>query len=28
MVRSMLDYQGKVGGIPLAFDYDDVPFAN
>jgi tyrosinase len=28
MVRSMLDYQGKVGGIPLVFDYDDVPFAN
>jgi tyrosinase len=27
-VRSMLDYQGKVGGIPLGFDYDDVPFAN
>jgi tyrosinase len=27
-VRSMIDYQGKVGGIPLGFDYDDVPFAN
>lgn len=26
-VRSMLDYQGKVGGIALGFDYDDVPFA-
>jgi tyrosinase len=25
-VRAMLDYQGKVGGIGLGFDYDDVPF--
>lgn len=25
-VRSMLDYQGKVGGVALGFDYDDVPF--
>lgn len=27
-VASMLDYQGKIGGISLAFDYDDVPFEN
>jgi tyrosinase len=27
-VRAMLDYQGKVGGTSLAFDYDDVPFEN
>jgi tyrosinase len=25
-VRAMLDYQGKVGGVALGFDYDDVPF--
>ena len=28
VVRSMLDYQGKLGGVSLAFDYDDVPFEN
>jgi tyrosinase len=25
-VRAMLDYQGKLGGVALGFDYDDVPF--
>jgi len=25
-VQAMIDYQGKVGGVALGFDYDDVPF--
>jgi tyrosinase len=25
-VRSMLDFQGAAGSVPLGFAYDDVPF--